>query len=96
MATKSKVPNLEERIKIFSTQVTEKAKDVYPDGLVVDFLDYWTEHNEGARKFRKEMVKGGIFNIGRRLGTWNRLSNGKYKTKVKTNELEEFRRQQGL
>lgn len=45
-------------------------QDKYGIELLDQFINYWTEHNEGGRKMRFETHK--IFNISKRLGTWHR------------------------
>lgn len=43
--------------------------------MLREFYDYWTEMNEGGRKMRFEMQK--VFDIGRRLKTWEKNGYGK-------------------
>jgi hypothetical protein len=48
----------------------------YPKSMLDDFFGYWTEHNTPVKKntkMRFEMEK--IFNLERRLVTWNKRSN---------------------
>lgn len=91
---------LEERIKAFEEAVRMKAIGKYNDEMVDEFLDYWTEYNEGGRKFRAETQK--IFNIGRRLATWSRNSKKFFKkpeplTKKEVDEkLKGFKERYGL
>ena len=42
--------------------------EIYDKELLKEFFEYWTEHGEKDRKFRKEKEKS--FNIGLRLKTW--------------------------
>lgn len=97
MATK--IP-LEKRIENFKIEVQEKAAGVYPDEMVKEFLDYWTEHNEKGRKFRREMVKNNIFDINKRLATWYKNARGKYKrldeTIQKDDKFKKLREEYGL
>ena len=46
--------------------------DIYDKELLNDFFEYWTEHGEKDRKFRKEKEKS--FNIELRLKTWFKRS----------------------
>lgn len=41
----------------------------YDKTLLKEFVNYWTEHNEGGKKMRFEMQK--VFDISRRLVTWS-------------------------
>lgn len=43
-------------------------KGNYPDDMLREFYDYWTEHGANDRKFRKEKEKS--FDIGKRLARW--------------------------
>jgi len=66
---KDKVKDKEKREKEF----IKKCKAVYKnhdvsDVMLVHFIDYWTESNEGGRKMKFEMQK--TFDIGRRLVKW--------------------------
>lgn len=49
------------------------------------FAGYWTEHEEGARLMRFELAKNRPFNIGRRLGTWNKGNKKNYGPATKKN-----------
>ena len=49
-----------------------KYSDEYYTETLMDFISYWTEANDGAKKMRFEMAKNQPFNIGRRLGTWKK------------------------
>lgn len=53
-------------------------KDDYPAEMLREFFDYWTEHGEKDRKFRKE--KQTSFNLNLRLKRWFR----NYKPKTPT------------
>ena len=44
--------------------------DEYGKEMIRDFYEYWTEHGERDRKFRKEKEKS--FSIERRLKTWKK------------------------
>lgn len=73
---------LDERIQEFTNKVTKIGHNLSKE-LLTEFIDYWTEHNEGGIKARWEMQK--IFNISRRLGTWKRNSE-RFNSGKKTNE----------
>lgn len=56
-----------ERIEEF----TNKVYNLYgKNPMTQNFIEYWTEHNDGAKKCRFEFEK--VFNIGRRINTWKR------------------------
>lgn len=59
--------NLEERKDKFMYEVA-KFKGEYPDDMLREFYDYWTEHGTNDRKFRKEKEKS--FDVGKRLARW--------------------------
>lgn len=42
----------------------------YPQTMIDEFCDYWTESNKDGVKMKYEMQK--IFDLSRRLATWNR------------------------
>jgi hypothetical protein len=46
--------------------------DIYSKEMLKDFFDYWSEHGEKDRKFRKEKEKS--FNLDLRLKTWLKRS----------------------
>jgi len=58
----------EERAKFFMGKVAAFTNQ-YPKEMLRAFYNYWTEMNEGGKKLRHETQK--IFNIERRLITWN-------------------------
>ena len=86
----SKIKNtLEERKEIFAlqTKYSELAKD-YSVEMMLEFYNYWSEHNEGGKKMRFEMSKNQPFNIKRRLVTWkqrNKTNNNGTTTKQSRN-----------
>lgn len=68
---------IEDRKKDFYNAIAVY-KDDYPHEMLREFYDYWTEHGEKDRKFRKE--KQTSFNINLRLKRWFRS----YKPKTTT------------
>lgn len=54
-------------------------KQEYPEQMLIDFFEYWSEHNAGGKKMRYE--KQPVFDLSRRLRTWARnnknFNNGK-------------------
>ena len=63
---------LEERKKSFYQKVGTIYSDFYKKELLLEFCEYWTEHNEGGKKMRFEMQK--VFDLNRRVKTWYRNS----------------------
>jgi len=61
--------SLIERIEDFKNLVVETFPNDPPE-LIDRFTSYWTEHNAGARKFRREMET--IWEITRRMATFRR------------------------
>lgn len=49
----------------------------YGRGMLTDFYEYWTEHNEDGKKMRFEYAKNQPFNVSRRLATWNKNNKNK-------------------
>lgn len=64
----------EEKVKEFTAKAT---KHGYPDQMIIDFCDYWTEKNERGKKMRYEMQP--IFDMAKRLRRWELNSKGRYK-----------------
>lgn len=64
--------SLEDRKEHFTDEVaaTQLNGTQYKGDMLLEFIDYWTEHNEGGQKMRFEMSKNQPFNIKRRLVTW--------------------------
>lgn len=62
---------IEHRRRIFNDTVILISVDKnFPQEMTREFISYWTEHNQNGKKMRFEMQK--VFDIGRRLGTWQR------------------------
>ena len=49
--------------------------DKYKKAELIEFLEYWTEHNETGKKLRFEYAKNQPFNLSRRLMTWFKNNN---------------------
>jgi len=60
--------DIETRKEEFTLSVSKQVE--YQAQMLIEFIDYWTEHNEGGRKMRFEMHK--VFNVSKRLKTWYR------------------------
>lgn len=70
-APKQIVKALDERKAKFRLDVLEY-RGQYPDMMLKNFFEYWTEHGPKDRKMRFE--KETSFGLSRRLATWNRRS----------------------
>ena len=67
---KVKGKDIKVRLKEFAERVEKEVFDMHIDaGMMKDFIDYWTEHNDnGGRVLRFEQQS--IFNIRKRMSTW--------------------------
>ena len=54
----------------------------YDKKMREEFISYWTESNEKGKKLRFELQK--VFDIGRRLTTWNNRNKEKIPSKTKS------------
>ena len=78
--------SIQEREADFKRSVAQKAAAFYPEKMINDFVNYWTEKNEGGKKMRFEMQK--VFDVSRRLNTWaikqqnNSYQNGQTKQQL--------------
>lgn len=74
---------IEERKNKFMWNVAEVGKGVYPNEMLRAFFDYWTECNPNGQRMRFEMQK--VFDIKKRLVTWNNNNNQKTYGSKRTN-----------
>lgn len=44
-------------------------RNQYQDHLLIEFVNYWSEHNPNGKKMKFEMQK--VFDINKRLATWS-------------------------
>lgn len=65
--------DLQKRKIEFYNLIGQKYLQIYDKEFLLDFCNYWTEHNEGGKKMRFEHEK--IFNIERRLLTFKNNNN---------------------
>lgn len=72
---KSPQTTVEERANTFREKIREN-KAEYPNTMLHEFFNYWTEMNENGKKMRFEMQE--VFDVKRRLAKWN--SNNKDKS----------------
>ena len=97
---KQKVKSLSDRKENFIVAVS-KHESEYEYQMLLDFISYWTEHNEGGKKMRFEMAKNQPFNIKRRLGTFKKNSeryNNTFKSpnNSKQNAMDLLRKDLGI
>lgn len=59
---------IEERTIDFMNEIAAVGKGVYPDSMLREFFDYWSETNTNGKKMRKEMQK--TFDVSKRLAKW--------------------------
>jgi hypothetical protein len=74
---------IEERMLIFKESLRPFV-GVYPNEMLKEFYEYWTEKNEGAFKFKKEMER--TFELSKRLANWQKRESQYTKKSIKTNE----------
>ena len=63
--------------------------NIYDRQLLKDFYDYWTETNDGGKKFRREMQKSWSLNL--RLKKWESNNKNFNNGKSKITSTEEFK-----
>ena len=63
--------DIETRKMCFAKRVEKEVFDMHLDPqMLKDFIEYWTEHNDGGSVLRYEQKS--IFNIRRRMSTWKK------------------------
>ena len=68
---KDKSKDINVRLKEFADRVEKEVFDMHLDPqMVKDFIEYWTEHNDGGNVLRYEQQH--IFNIKKRMSTWKK------------------------
>ena len=69
---KDKAKDINTKKEEFAKRVEKEVFDMHIDaGMMKDFIDYWTEHNDnGGRVLRFEQQS--IFNIRKRMSTWKK------------------------
>lgn len=68
-------PNLTERVKSFRNRVNSYASE-YPQRMLEDFIDYWSEVSDNGKKMKFEKQK--TWNLSLRLKRWKRNDFNKY------------------
>jgi hypothetical protein len=63
--------NIENRKAKFISDVS-LFRHEYSDEMLIEFVNYWSEHSPNGKKMKFEMQK--VFDISRRLATWNKNS----------------------
>ena len=68
---KDKGKDIETRKLCFAKRVEKEVFDMHLDPqMLKDFIEYWTEHNDGGSVLRYEQQS--IFNIRKRMSTWKK------------------------
>ena len=68
---KDKGKDIKTRQECFAKRVEKEVFDMHLDPqMLKDFIEYWTEHNDGGRVLRYEQQS--VFNIRKRMTTWNK------------------------
>ena len=63
--------DIETRKQCFAKRVDKETLDMHINPqMLKEFIDYWTEHNDGGSVLRYEQKS--IFNIRRRMSTWKK------------------------
>ena len=76
-----KVKDVDTKKKEFAKRVEKEVFDMKLDpALIKDFIEYWTEHNDGGYVLRYEQQS--IFNVRKRMSTWVKNSK-KFNTNMK-------------
>ena len=66
---KDKGKDIKTRQECFAKRVEKEVFDMHLDPqMLKDFIEYWTEHNDGGSVLRYEQQS--IFNIKKRMSTW--------------------------
>ena len=66
---KDKAKDINTKKEEFAKRVEKEVFDMQIDpAMIKEFIEYWTEHNDGGRVLRYE--KQSIFNIRKRMSTW--------------------------
>jgi hypothetical protein len=80
--------NIDSRKLKFAHTLTEFA-NIYDRQLLKDFYDYWTETNDGGKKFRREMQKSWSLNL--RLKKWESNNKNFNNGKQQITSTDEFK-----
>ena len=66
---KDKAKDINTKKEEFAKRVEKEVFDMHLDpNMIKEFIEYWTEHNDGGRVLRYEQQS--IFNIRKRMSTW--------------------------
>ena len=81
VSVENKTISVKDKKEEFAKRVEKEVFDMNLDpNMIKEFLEYWTEHNEGGRVLRYEQQS--IFNIKKRISTWVKNSK-KFNTGLK-------------
>ena len=66
---KDKAKDINTKKEEFAERVEKEVFDMHLDpNMIKEFIEYWTEHNDGGRVLRYEQQS--IFNVRKRMSTW--------------------------
>ena len=66
---KDKAKDINTKKEEFAKRVEKEVFDMHLDpNMIKEFIEYWTEHNDGGRVLRYEQQS--IFNVRKRMSTW--------------------------
>ena len=78
---KNKAKDINTKKEEFAKRVEKEVFDMQIDpAMIKEFIEYWTEHNDGGRVLRYEQQS--IFNVRKRMSTWVKNSK-KFNTNMK-------------
>ena len=78
---KNKAKDINTKKEEFAKRVEKEVFDMHLDpNMIKEFIEYWTEHNDGGRVLRYEQQS--IFNVRKRMSTWVKNSK-KFNSNIK-------------
>ena len=78
---KDKAKDINTKKEEFAKRVEKEVFDMHLDpNMIKEFIEYWTEHNDGGRVLRYEQQS--IFNVRKRMSTWVKNSK-KFNSNIK-------------
>jgi len=73
VSVENKTISVKDKKEEFAKRVEKEVFDMNLDpNMIKEFLEYWTEHNDGGRVLRYEQQS--IFNVRKRISTWKKNS----------------------
>ena len=73
VSVENKTISVKDKKEEFAKRVEKEVFDMNLDpNMIKEFIEYWTEHNDGGRVLRYEQQS--IFNVRKRISTWKKNS----------------------